>query len=528
MKLSEEASSKQRMQVEEEEVQKEKDPLIHKEKELEEIDAFIKKEPPKCHVEEHEVGFDVSPDQTSPLTKHGTALPLEEVYVKDLEPQIETPQDQVESMSQRDKILAEQEKLQHELTQAETQRDEAIRQCGTVPADLETVKDDTKKLKQENDKLVTQLRESNDLIAARNARKPNLPALEAIEAENRRLRVTVDKKEKERSDANACCENLDDQLRDTQEKLKYSGNGDDVPIPHPDTLNESLAQASEIETLQIKITQLIGTFNEDLKKWQGKSRGLGALQSPLLSPEMLSDRDEFKEYYQRERQKRKEVEQDLAEVEKAQEELGDLRPKADQLMRDANGWKEDSEEKKSQLEERTHAFETSTDQQRQETLRYIRDYYKKTNDEAYWEVEGLQKKLATVEEERIALERNFEQEGGKRAFSGWCHSLLKRNKKNGTQILEDTRSGQSTAKISQPSDEDESSFFSSDSTIINTALHPIDLVRRRIPIPRCHLPKAFNVREGKISAYKEELQSMREQALFNASVKPPMSFKKQD
>lgn len=238
----EEASSKQRMQVEEEEVQKEKDPLIHEEEELEEIEAFIKKEPPKCHVEEHEVGFDVSPDQTSPLTKHGTALPLEEVYVKDLEPQIETPQDQVESMSQRgteedgtgavaitahnnditlDKILAEQEKLQHELTQAETQRDEAIRQCGTVQADLETVKDDTKKLKQENDKLVTQLRESNDLIAARNAREPNLPALEAIEAENRRLRVTVDKKEKERNDANACCENLDDQLRDTQEKLKY-------------------------------------------------------------------------------------------------------------------------------------------------------------------------------------------------------------------------------------------------------------------------------------------------------------------
>ncbi|KAH8628794.1 hypothetical protein IG631_16051 [Alternaria alternata] len=528
----EEASSKQRMQVGEEEVQKEKDPLIHEEEELEEIEAFIKKEPPKCHVEEHEVGFDVSSDQTSPLTKHGTALPLEEVYVKDLEPQIETPQDQVESMSQRgaeedgtgavaitahnndialDKILAEQEKLQHELTQAETQRD-----------------------------------------------------------------------------ANACCENLDDQLRDTQEKLKYQvtsikelcqivdlmsrsvSQGDDVPIPHPDTLNESLAQASEIETLQIKITQLIGTFNEDLKKWQGKSRGLerqvadleskiveqkefmvvqkeellsSSLQSPLLSPEMLSDRDELKEYYQRERQKRKEVEQDLAEVEKvlshlhpeneklqsdftkAQEELADLRPKADQLMRDANGWKEDSEEKKSQLEERTHAFETSTDQQRQETLRYIRDYYKKTNDEAYWEVEGLQKKLATVEEERIALERNFEQAKVENAhLADGVTRLLKRNKKRNVDIGRTQEAVICGEDFPDLSDEDEGSSSSSDSTI-STPTHPIDLVRRRIPIPRCHLPKAFNVREGKISAYKEELQSMREQALFNASVKPPISFK---
>ncbi|RYN95242.1 hypothetical protein AA0120_g3566 [Alternaria tenuissima] len=605
----EEASSKQRTQVEEEEVQKEKDPLIHEEEELEEIEPFIKKEPPKCHVEEHEVEFDVSLDQASPLTKNGTALPLEEVYVKDLEPQIEIPQDQVESMSQRsteedgtgaiaitahnndialDKILAEQEKLQHELNQAETQRDEAIRQCGTVQADLETVKDDTKKLKHENDKLVTQLRESKDLIAARNAREPNLPALEAIEAENRRLRVTVDKKEKERSDANACCENLDDQLRDTQEKLKYQvmsikelcqivdlmsrsvSQGDDVPIPHPDALNERLAQASEIETLQIKITQLIGTFNEDVKKWQGKSRGLErqvadleskiveqkefmvvqkeellspSLQSPLLSPEILSDRDEFKEYYQRERQKRKEVEQDLAKVEKvlshlhpeneklqsdfakAQEELADLRPKADQLMRDANGWKEDSEEKKSQLEERTHAFETSTDQQRQETLRYIRDYYKKTNDEAYWEVEGLQKKLATVEEERIALERNFEQAKVENAhLADSVTRLLKRNKKRNADIGKIQEAVIYGEDFPDLSDEDEGSSSSSDSTI-STPTHPIDLVRRRIPIPRCHLPKAFNVREGKISAYKEELQSMREQALFNASVKPPMSFK---
>ncbi|KAL1791895.1 hypothetical protein ACET3X_009646 [Alternaria dauci] len=597
----------QQTQVEEE-VQKEEEPLVHDEKELGEMEASPKKEPPEYHIEESEVELEVSQEPSSTLIGDSTALALEEVHVKIPESQIETPQDQVESMSQSitkedgtgtavisadnndtalDEIAAEKEELRHELAQAEAQRDEAMRQCETVQQDLETVKDDTKKLKEENNKLITQLRESQNLIAARNAREPNLPALEAIEAENRRLRMAVDKKEKERSDANACCRNLDDQLRDAQEKLSHQvtsikqlchifdamsrtvSRGEDIPLPHTQALNEGLAQASEIETLKIKITLLVKTFGEDLKKEQNKNRELErqvadlkyeitqldkslvaqkrellipSLQSPLLSPEMTLDRNEFKDYYQQERQKRKEVELELSKAEKllshlhpkneklqsdlakAQEELANLRPKADRLEKVAEGWKEDSEEKKSQLEKRTDAFETSSNQQRQETLKYIRDYYRKIKDEAYWEVEGLHKKLATEEESRRAIERDFAQAKVENArLADGVTRLRKMNKKRNADIGKIQESIVYGEGFPDLSDEDYSSSSASTSTS-SSPTNPLDRVRRRVPIPRCHLPTAINARNAKIAAYMQELQNVREQELFNVSAKPSTFF----
>jgi chromosome segregation ATPase len=560
-------------------------------------------------VEESSAEFKEPQEQKSPLAKDITAWISQGSRVTDLEVQVATTQGHIESESRNGteadkkgsvvistniddialgKTTADMEELEAGLEDAKRQRDDAMMQRETVQRDLQTVKDDAKKLQQKHNKLIVQLQHSEELIAARNVREPNLPAFEAVEAENKRLQVAVDKTRLELNNANACCENLDDQLRNAQEKLNSQetsikelceivdlvsqsmSQGVDIPVPQSEELSQSLVQASEIERLRIKIAQLIGGYGKDFKKWQEKNEELERqiadqgseisrlektmdiqrrellhpdLQSPMFPQAMQMDRDEFQQYYESERLKRKGAEQELAKAKKllshihpeneklqsdltnAQEELADLRSKAEKLEQDVKGWKQDSEEKNSQLEERTRAFEASTDQQNQETLRYIKEYHKKTKDETYWDVQGLQKKLAALDEERIGLKRAFKQAKMDIARLGdYVTRLRKRNKARDAHIGNVQQAFMRGEEFPTLESDDDTSSSTSASTILSLT-HPLDRVNRPPHIPRCHLPTAIGARNAVIATYHQELEELREQELFIVIVKPPVSTK---
>ncbi|CAG5156793.1 uncharacterized protein ALTATR162_LOCUS4586 [Alternaria atra] len=586
-------------QAQEEEVQEEEEPCMQEQKELEEV-------------EEPSTEFQEPQEQKSPLAKDIMAWTSQGGRVTDLEEQVATTQGQIESESRNGteadekcsvvistdiddialgKTTADMEELEAGLEDAKRQRDEVMMRCETVQRDLQTVKDDAEKLQQKHNKLIVQLQHSEELIAARNVREPNLPALEAVEAveaENKRLQVAVGKTRLELNNANACCENLDDQLRDAQEKLNNQetsikelceiidlvsqsmSQGVDIPVPQSEELSQSLVQASEIERLRIKIAQLIGGYGKDFKNWHEKNEELErqiadqeseisrlektmdiqrrellspGLQSPMFPQAMQMDRDEFQQYYERERLKRKGAEQELAKAKKllshihpeneklqsdltnAQEELADLRPRAEKLEQDVKGWKQDSEEKNLQLEERTRAFEASTDQQKQETLRYIKDYYNKTKDETHWEVQGLQKKLAALDEERVGLKRAFKQAKMDIARLGDCVTRLrKRNKARDAHIGNVQQAFMCGEEFPTLESDDDTSSSTSASTI-SSLTHPLDRVNRPPSIPRCHLPTTIGARNAVIATYHQELEELREQELFNVIVKPPVSTK---
>jgi peptidoglycan hydrolase CwlO-like protein len=592
-------------QAEEDEVQADSESSAQEEKELEEVEKVLTNEEPlESCVEETKAEFDESQQQEPHLTKDVATLPSQENHGKNPEVQATIPRDQIISISRRStdedkggrvgtladienavlgKVVAEKEELQAILKETEKQR-EAVEQ------DLQSMKENAEKLKQEHDILVTQLRESQELIEARNTREPNLPPLEAVEAENKRLQLAINKTQKDFSEANACCKNLDDQLKEVQEKQmsqetsikelcgfvdlvsQSMDQGVDIGAPKPDELPQDLTLLPNIEKLQVKIAQLFGRYCADDKKWRDKNEELQreladkeseiarlektmdyqqkellspGLQSPMFLPSAQTDKPGFKEFYQQERSKRKGLEQELAQVrkllsdlqpehetlqsnlDKAQEELADLRPKVDKLEGDARGWRQDSEEKTSQLEERTRAFETSSDQQKQETLRYIKDYYNKTKDKTYWEVQGLQKKLGELDEERVTLKRAFERAKVENARLGdGVTRLRKSNQARDTHIGDIQQAfiyGQEFPTL--PPDDDDISSPTSTSTT-SPLDHPLEFIRRPPPIPRCHLPTAINAREATIAAFRENLDKEREQELFNVSVKPSAPAKK--
>jgi hypothetical protein len=599
--------------VQEKVVHAEQEPLMQKE------------EPLEHSVQEIGTELEVPQQQSSPPTQDINASISQEDESENLETQAATSGDHIRDTSRSSskeenvgiaaiistdtkivpaEIIAEIEELKIGLQKAEEQRDEAMRQREAVQQELQTIKEDTEKLKQEHEKLSIQLRESEAKIAARNAREPGLPPLEAVEAENKRLRLAVEKtrldldtKKKEAIEATSCCEQLDDQLREAMNKLKehevsiqglcevismVTQNTSTVAACDDEKLDElfqSLAQDADIGKLRGEFVKLIKTFHGDIRESQEKIRELESQvaeeqfeytrletamdiqQKDLLSPfiqstysteETQMDGNGFKQYYYQEREKRIDLEWEVhqanqslshllpenerlhSELIKAQEELAELRPRAAELETEAKGWMEDFKEKESQLEQRTEAFEATVTEQQLETFRYIKAYYEKVKDQAHWEVQGLQKKLAASEQEGDKL--TWELDRSKLINMRLEDTLDRLKKSNNARDIHIRKVEQafmlqgpwpimspSTTGSRTPSS---STSSSNPASLISSCTHPLEVNHTRPPIPRCHLPAAIQARDAKLALHRQKLDEAREAEIFMLNVKPGLSAAK--
>ncbi|KAI4614976.1 hypothetical protein J4E80_006482 [Alternaria sp. BMP 0032] len=543
----------------------------------------------------------------SPLRQDVMAPVSQEDHVENVESQAAAPPDQIESVSPHDneekpivppEIVAEIQELQIKRQKVEEERDEAMRQRETVLQELQTVKEEAKNLKQEYEKLSVQLRESEAKIAARNAREPGLPPLEEVEAENKKLRASVERtrlelqaKKTEAEDATAACKNFDDSLREVDEKLKNNQESirtlcevvnqvaENLPViskcetKELDAVFLSLSQDDETGKLRGEFLRLIKNFNGNSKELREQISDLerelaekeyeinslgktieierkGLLSPGLPSPHpMQTGKNEWEQYYEREKKKRRDSELELAKAKKqllqlqpenerlqsnlteAQEELAELRPKNDQLELEAKTWKEELEENKAQFEQCSAAFEANMSEQQLENFRYIRDYYQKVKDHAHWEVQGLQQKLSVADQVKEALKRDYKREQGVNTRLEDAVIRLRKSVKARDIHIGKTEQAfmrEAPFPIRSPStsgsrtpDSDSSSSTSPSS--ISDWTHPLERVKRPPLIPRCHLPAAIQAREARLDTYKQELEEAREVEIFKANVKPRAS-----
>ncbi|KAI4695735.1 hypothetical protein J4E81_006064 [Alternaria sp. BMP 2799] len=567
-------------------------------------DLLAQEEPQEHHVEDSSLDVEASQERDSTLTQDDMAAVSQEDHVENVEGQPAASQDQIESVSPHGneekpvippKIVAEIQELQIKRQKVEEERDEAMRQRETVLQELQTVKEEATNLKQEYEKLSVQLRESEAKIAARNAREPGLPPLEEVEAENKKLRASVERtrlelaaKKSEAEDATAACKSFDDSLREVDEKLKNNQESirtlcevvnqvaENLPriskceAKELDAVFLSLSQDDETGKLRGEFLKLIKNFNgnskelreqiEDLnrelaeKEYEINSLGKtieierkGLLSPGLPSPHpMQTGKNEWEQYYEREKKKRRDAELELAKAKKqllqlqpenekiqsdltkAQEELAELRPKNDQLKLEAKTWKEELEENKAQFEQCSLAFEANMSEQQLENFRYIRDYYQKVKDHAHWEVQGLQQKLSVADQVREALKRDYKREQVVNTRLEDAVIRLRKSVKARDVHIGKTEQAfmrEAPFPIRSPStsgsrtpDSDTSSSTSPSS--ISDWTHPLERIKRPPLIPRCHLPAAIQAREARLDTYKKELEEKREVEIFKASVKP--------
>ncbi|KAI4938718.1 hypothetical protein J4E86_011259 [Alternaria arbusti] len=567
-------------------------------------DLLVQEEPQEHHDEDPSPDVQASQERESPLTQDDTAAVSQEDHVENVEIQAAAPQDQIKSVSPHGneenpivppEIVAEIQELQIKRQKVEEERDEAMRQRETVLQELQTVKEEATNLKQEYEKLSIQLRESEAKIAARNAREPGLPPLEEVEAENKKLRASVERtrleleaKKTEAEDATAACKNFDDSLREVDEKLKNNQESirtlcevvnqvaENLPMiskceaKELDAVFLSLSQDDETGKLRGEFLKLIKNFNGKFKESReqivdlerevaekeyeinslGKTIEIerkGLLSPGLPSPHpMQTGKNEWEQYYEREKKKRHDAEMELAKAKKqlsqlqpeneklqsdlteAQEELAVLRPKNDQLELEAKTWKEELEEHKAQFEQCSQAFEANMSEQQLENFRYIRDYYQKVKDHAHWEVQGLQQKLSVADQVREALKQDYKREQGVNTRLEDAVIRLRKSVKARDIHIGKTEQAfmreapfpirSSSTSGSRTSDSDTSSSTSPSSTSDWT--HPLERVKRPPLIPRCHLPAAIQAREARLDTYRQELEEAREVEIFKASVKP--------
>ncbi|KAI4687769.1 uncharacterized protein J4E88_003360 [Alternaria novae-zelandiae] len=567
-------------------------------------DLLAQEEPQVHHVEDSSPDVHKSQQRESPLTQDNTVAVPREDHVEDAESQAAAPQDQIESVSPHGdeekpivppEIVAEIQELQIKRQKVEEERDEAMRQRETVLQELQTVKEEATSLKQEYEKLSVQLRESEAKIAARNAREPGLPPLEEVEAENKKLRASVERtrleleaKKTEAEDATNACKSFDDSLREVDEKLKNNQESirtlcevvnqvaENLPMiskcetKELDAVFLSLSQDDETGKLRGEFLRLIKNFNGDFKELREQIEDLkrevaekeyeinslgktieierkGLLSPGLPSPHpMQTGKNEWEQYYEREKKKRRDAEMELTKAKKllsqlqpeneklqldltkAEGELAELRPKNDQLKLEAKTWKEELEENKAQFEQRSLAFEANISEQQLEQFRYIRDYYQKVKDHAHWEVQGLQQKLSVAEQVREALKRDYKREQGLNTRLEDAVVRLRKSVKARDIHIGKTEQAfmrEAPFPIRSPStsgsrtpDSDTSSSTSPSS--ISDWTHPLERIKRPPLIPRCHLPAAIQAREARLKAYEKELEEAREVEIFKASVKP--------
>jgi len=274
---------------------------------------------------------------------------------------------------------------------------------------------------------------------------------------------------------------------------------------------------------------------------------LGMLTPDILSPASpqfplsprQSDRDSFEALYRNEVQKHKivraKLEQARFEVVKLKEDITcdankileletrlkdlqkdyeNLMKRVDELQNEGRLWQSEAEEKKSELDMRTSAFEEQARRERRECLEHIKAYYNKTRDETNWHVIDLQEKLSALEEDHSAMKAMFNKVKADKAILE--EDIIRRKAftmdptfaEHTNAIREKNATRGPLPSLSHPLKADENEYMPPASFVTPTT--PTFLLARkqqvRRPIPRYQLPGVKAVHLAKVSEYREKLR----------------------
>ncbi|KAF1837592.1 hypothetical protein BDW02DRAFT_645275 [Decorospora gaudefroyi] len=389
----------------------------------------------------------------------------------------------------------------------------------------------------------------------------------------------LQKKEKELVEERKHVEGVEDELIEANEALKKERMHKDALSKIIDVISDAMSQGTntklrmlnnlarklaahpDTEDLPLKFLQLLSQFitnKESLERQLAdkdheieiREKAMRAnedetgMMSPLKSPRQ-ADRDAFEKLFREERRKRKaaegalekiqtsaekdylsQLEQKTEELIKAQEETATLRKQVHHLETQAKAWQEESEDAKSQLEKRALAFEETIARQKQESLTYIREYHTKTQDPTHWQVQGLQQKLADLEQDLTTTTKLFNDTKRQKAhLEDATKELAETNILQMNHIDQIQQAYMRGAKLPtlapppMPYDEEEQ-----DPNGEPPALNPPwPMAAQKEPrIPACHLPAAIERRAALVAAYREELAQARQKEFIALTKTAPL------
>ncbi|KAL7772198.1 hypothetical protein CFE70_002153 [Pyrenophora teres f. teres 0-1] len=130
----------------------------------------------------------------------------------------------------------------------------------------------------------------------------------------------------------------------------------------------------------------------------------------------------------------------------SQNDSTNLTNRVNELQSEAQSWKSELAESKSQLDLRTSAFEQQAHRTRQECIRQIKSYYKKTADESNWRVTTLQARLSALQDDHKALLDLFN--AAKREKASLEEEIVRRKTDAGYATGEEGEDGEVGAEVS--------------------------------------------------------------------------------
>jgi hypothetical protein len=301
----------------------------------------------------------------------------------------------------------------------------------------------------------------------------------------------------------------------------------------------------------------ISTLEKARAVQEDEYKYLGPMSPALSSPGVMSpghaDRESWERLYKDEHQKRIAADKKLAEVEAsaekarssrleqqnqelqteltaAHEEIAVLRKKADDFETLSKMWQGEAEETKSDLIKRSLNFEKTIAQQQQEVHKHVKEYYDKTQDQAHWEVQGLQKQVAALEAELAATKKTFDQtKSDNESLDSYAKRLARGNSIRDTHIDKIRQAHARGEKlptlpsIETETNDDAESSASSSSSSFSWLQHP-----RSLPpavIPACRLPDAIDRRAARLQEHREHLRQMREKEMLSFTVEAALANK---
>ncbi|KAF1840955.1 uncharacterized protein K460DRAFT_410347 [Cucurbitaria berberidis CBS 394.84] len=330
----------------------------------------------------------------------------------------------------------------------------------------------------------------------------------------------------------------------------------------PNALHSNIVQLvqrfhSTIQSLQtenLELQSLLSSRESDLavaKPTAQRERKDTLVDMAEENPAWQTDRDTFKKLFEDERARRKAVEarfqkfKETAEkyyqpdlerknrelwidLTRARDENAVLREHVKKHQARAQQWQNEYDLVKYERDIRAAGFEEHIQNQQNEISFYIKEYHDKTHDPDHWQIEGLQRKVHTLERELQTTNDMFGQ--AKRAKArledevGRLMDANKRREKNIARLGKAWITGSSAPTLVDTASSDAGSpasltdSASSSSLLWLTSPRKVDEGPR---IPRCHLPLGIEKREGIMMQFRKDQQKRREEdeARYQESVK---------
>ncbi|RMZ69172.1 hypothetical protein GMOD_00003099 [Pyrenophora seminiperda CCB06] len=215
-------------------------------------------------------------------------------------------------------------------------------------------------------------------------------------------------------------------------------------------------------------------------------------------------------------------------LEDSQKARADLEQKVDEFKNEAQQWRSEVDEKNSELDLRSVAFEEQAKRERREVLRHIKAYYNKTRDETNWHVIDLQEKLSALEEEHESMKQMFNQVKTEKAsleeeivrrkvfamdpsFIEHTNAIRQKNATHGPLP--------SLSSEVHSEDDDPPSFTPTTPTFLRARKQ----LQKKIPTPRYQLEGVKAAHHAQAAEFREQLrqQTARDNDILAFSKNPP-------